>query len=104
MIATSTDTDPESAKNTCSSPGGVISTSVRASSTAGAWVRPPNITWLMAPSWSRTAASRTGWAYPCTAAHHDDMPSTSSRPSARRSHTPSAATIGSGGTRAGIGA
>ena len=47
MIATSTDTEPESAKNTCSSPAGVISTSVRARSTAGACVSPPNITWLI---------------------------------------------------------
>ena len=61
LIATSTETEPESARNTCSSPAGVISTSSRASSTAGPWVRPPNITWLIAPSWSRTAASSTGW-------------------------------------------
>ena len=61
LIATSTDTDPESARNTCSSPGGLISTSSSASSTAGAWVSPPNITWAMASSWVRTASSRTGW-------------------------------------------
>ena len=50
LIATSTDTEPESARNTCSSPAGVISTSSRARSTAAGWVRPPSITWLMAAS------------------------------------------------------
>ena len=33
-------------------PSGVISTRVRASRTAGSWVSPPNITWLIRPSWS----------------------------------------------------
>src|SRR5262249_16790909 len=56
------------------------------------------------PSWSRTAASRTGCAYPWIAAHHEDMPSTSSRPSARRNRTPAAADTTSGRWVAGIGA
>ena len=61
LIATSTDTEPESLKNTCRSGGGVSSTSRAASQTAGSWVNPPNITWLIRPSWSAAAASRTGW-------------------------------------------
>jgi hypothetical protein len=44
FAATSTATEPESQKKTCSSPAGVISTSRRASRTAGSWVRPPNMT------------------------------------------------------------
>ena len=54
LTATSTPTEPESQRKTCSSPAGVISTSVVASSTAGSWVSPPNITWLIRPSWSVT--------------------------------------------------
>ena len=52
LIATSTDTEPESAKNTCSSPAGRdLAPAAGPASTAGAWVSPPNITWLIAPSW-----------------------------------------------------
>ncbi len=61
LIATSTEIEPESAKNTVVSGSGVISTSSRASSTAGGWVRPPNITCAIRPSWSVTAALSTGW-------------------------------------------
>ena len=68
------------------------STSRRPSSTAGSWVRPPNMTWLIRPSWSRTAASSSGTAYPWIAHHHDDIASTTStvsEPSRRsRSRTP----------------
>lgn len=61
LIATSTETEPESLKKTCDSPSGASSTSSSASSTAGAWVSPPNMTCDMRPSWSRTASSSTGW-------------------------------------------
>jgi hypothetical protein len=44
LIATSTETEPESQKNTCSSADGVISTSRSASRIAGSCVSPPNIT------------------------------------------------------------
>ena len=50
LTATSTDTEPESLKNTESSPAGVMSTSSRASLAAGSWVSPPNITWFMVAS------------------------------------------------------
>lgn len=60
FIATSTATEPESARKTCCSGSGVISTSVAASRTAGSWVSPPNMTWLIRPSCSRTASSSTG--------------------------------------------
>ena len=40
---------------------GVMSTRRFASRTAGSWVSPPNITWLMRPSWSRAASLSTGW-------------------------------------------
>src|SRR3954451_1755594 len=84
FIATSTDTEPESARKTWGSP--LSSTRLRPSSTAGAWVRPPNITWLIRPSWSWTAASSSGTAYPWMGLHHEDMPSiTSTRSPARRS-------------------
>ena len=60
LIATSTDTEPESAKNTCSMPAGAISTSRSASRIAGSCVRPPNITCAIRSSCSRTAASSAG--------------------------------------------
>ena len=44
LTATSTDTEPESQKNTCCSGSAVISTSRSASRIAGSWVSPPNIT------------------------------------------------------------
>ncbi len=98
FTATSTDTEPESAKNTRVSEVGVISTSCRASRTAGSWVSPPNITCAIRSTWSRSARFRTGWAYPWIAAHHDDIPSTSSRPSANRSRVPLADATGSTGS------
>ncbi len=61
LTATSTDTEPESHRNTCRNGSGVISTSLAASRMAGSWVSPPNITWLIRPSCSVTAASSTGW-------------------------------------------
>ncbi len=61
FAATSTDTEPESARKTCSRPGGVISTSLAASRTAGSWVSPPNITCDMRPSWSVAASFSAGW-------------------------------------------
>ena len=88
--ATSTDTEPESARKTCSSPSGEIETSLSASRTAGAWVSPPNMTCDIRPAWSASAASSSGTAYPCTADHHDAMPSTTSCPPASRSRTPAA--------------
>jgi hypothetical protein len=94
FIATSTDTDPESARKTCSSPSGVISISLRANAIAGSWVRPPNITWLIRDSWAAAAASSSGTAYPWIADHHDDMASTTSTGSPlgprSRSRTPEA--------------
>ncbi|KAF5044084.1 hypothetical protein DSECCO2_495550 [anaerobic digester metagenome] len=60
-MATSTATEPESARKTRVRGAGVISTSLRHSSTAGSWVRPPNMTWAMRESWSVTAALSTGW-------------------------------------------
>jgi hypothetical protein len=44
LTATSTDTEPESLKNTVSSPSGVICTSNWASRAAGSCVSPPNMT------------------------------------------------------------
>ena len=61
LIATSTATDPESAKNTPSSGSGASCSSRSARSTAGSWVRPPNITWAILPSCSLTARSSAGW-------------------------------------------
>ncbi len=40
----------ESHRNTCSSPFGAIAASRSQSRTAGSWVSPPNITWLIRPS------------------------------------------------------
>ena len=60
LIATSTETEPESQKNTCRNGSGVISTSRSASLMAGSWVSPPNITWLKSSTWLFTAASSTG--------------------------------------------
>ena len=92
MIATSTDTDPESLKNTCWSGSGVMSISSRASSTAGSWVRPPNITCAILCNWLSMARLSRGWLYPWMTDHQDAMPSTSSRPSASLIRTPSADT------------
>ena len=64
LTATSTDTEPESLKNTVSRPAGVISTSSCASRAAGSWVSPPNMTWFMVASWRVIAASSTGWPCP----------------------------------------
>ena len=104
FMATSTETEPESAKNTFSSAPfspaagpGARSTSWRPSRTAGSWVRPPNITWLIRPSCSTAAASSSGTAYPWIAHHHDDIASTTStgRSSYRsRSRTPDADSTG----------
>ena len=76
--ATSTLTDPESAKNTCCSSGGVNSTNDSASSTAGRWVSPPNITCAKFPICSTAARSNSGLRYPCTAHHHEAIPSIAS--------------------------
>src|SRR5439155_14656145 len=102
LIATSTLTDPESHRNTWSSP--LRSTRRAQSRTAGSWVRPPNITWLMRPIWACTAASRAGCRYPWIAAHHELIPSTSCRPSATVSRTPAAPVMISGSRTPGIGA
>ena len=64
-------------------PRAPATTSRSASRTAGAWVSPPNITCAIRPSLvGVAAASSSGTAYPWIAAHHDDIPSTSSVPSA----------------------
>ncbi len=47
FTATSTLTEPESHRKTCSSPSGASSASRSARATAGSWVSPPNITWLI---------------------------------------------------------
>ena len=60
FAATSTDTEPESEKNTVSRPAGVMSTRSCASRAAGSWVRPPNMTWFMVCNWRVIAASSTG--------------------------------------------
>ena len=39
----------------------IMSTRSFASRTAGSCVSPPNITWLIRPSWSRAASLSTGW-------------------------------------------
>src|SRR6476661_6324161 len=101
FMATSTETEPESARNTLSSTRsgsrslrGARATSRSPSDTAGWWVRPPNITWLIESSCERTAASSSGTAYPWIAHHHDDIASTTSltEPSGdrRRSRVPEA--------------
>ena len=90
FMATSTETDPESQKNTFCNFGGVISIKRLASVTAGSWVSPPNITWLIFSSCPLTASFMCGLLYPCATAHHDDIPSMSSEPSAIFSLTPRA--------------
>ena len=93
FIATSTATDPESARNTLASAAGARFTSRRPSSTAGVWVSPPNMTWLIRSSCARAATSSSGTAYPWIAHHHDAIASTTSRgsPSTRsRSRVPDA--------------
>lgn len=101
FTATSTDTDPESLKNTVSSPAGVMLTSSWASRAAGSWVSPPNMTWFMAASWSDSAASSTGWPWPWIAVHQELMAS-SARTSApsriRVSQAPRAPTATTGAT------
>ncbi len=60
FMATSTATEPDSEKNTRSSPGSAAA-SRRASVSAPWWTRPPNITWGIASSWLFTAAAMAGW-------------------------------------------
>ena len=60
LMATSTDTEPESAKNTVCKLRGVISTSFRARVTAGSCVRPPNMTWAISFSCAVTASFSAG--------------------------------------------
>ena len=98
LMATSTETDPESQRKTRWRGAGVTSTSSSASCTAGRCVSPPNMTCDIAPSCAEAAASSSGTAYPWTAAHHDDMPSTSCRPSSSVSVTPAACDTGRHGT------
>src|ERR1700736_5992897 len=71
FTATSTDTEPESLKNTVSSPAGVMSTSNCDSRAAGSCVSPPNITWFIVASWSVIARSSAGCPWPCIAVHHE---------------------------------
>ena len=92
LIATSTATEPESARKTCSRRsrrgGGASSASRRPSSIAGSWVSPPNITWHIRSELRREPRRPApGTAYPWIAHHHDDIPSMTSRPSASRSRS-----------------
>src|SRR5918993_1479620 len=87
FIATSTATDPESTRNTCSRATGVRARSRRASPTAGSCVSPPNMTCAIESSCRYTAASSSGTAYPWMAHHHDDIPSTTSRGAPPRSRS-----------------
>lgn len=93
MRATSTDTDPESAKKTWAMPG-TSPTRRSANDTAGSCVNPPNITWENRSICPWAAASRAGCRYPWIAHHHDDIASMASNrsPSADRrpSRTPEA--------------
>ena len=63
-MATSTDTDPESAKKTVSSEAGVTCNNCWVSLTAGWWVSPPNMTCDMESNWLRAARFKCGWLYP----------------------------------------
>ena len=58
--------------------GRLISTSRSASRTAGAWVSPPNMTWLNAPP-ARPARRPAPGAGSRGSSHHDDIASTGSR-------------------------
>gem|GEM_PF-3125458 len=92
--ATSTATEPLSARNIFSREGGNSGSNLAANSTAGSCVNPPNMIWLILSSWVLAAALSTGWLYPWTAAHQEDIPSISSLPSARVIVTPSALDTG----------
>ena len=101
LTATSTDTEPESLKNTVSSPSGVICTSSWASRAAGSCVSPPNMTWFIVASWPVIAASSTGWPWPWIAVHHEAIASSTSirRPSSISvSQAPLAPTATTGGS------
>ena len=102
-MATSTDTEPESEKNTASRAGSVIASRRRDNSTAGAWVSPPNMTWDIVAACRCAAATRRGCECPWHAAHQLLMPSMSSRPSASVSVVPAADATGSACTGLGMG-
>ena len=88
FAATSTEMDPESAKNTRSRPGGANAINRSASSTAGPWVKPPNITWHILSLWRRIASTIDGWLWPCATHHQLDTASISRRPSDSSISTP----------------
>ena len=87
FTATSMATEPESEKNTVSSPAGVMSTSSCASLAAGSCVRPPNMTWLSTLTCSVSAASSTGWPWPWIAVHQEAIASST------RTRAPSRITV-----------
>ena len=75
LSAISTAADPDSEKNTRSSPGGAIPASRPASSAAAGWVSPSMVECPTRSSWSRIASSISGWPWPCTLHHRDETPS-----------------------------
>ena len=60
-MATSTDTEPDSVKNTCSRSPGNNAASRAANDVAGACTSPPSITCGMRCSCAATAARMCGW-------------------------------------------
>ena len=60
FMATSTATEPLSAKNIFCMEGGSNGSNLAASSTAGSWVKPPNIMWLILSNCALAAAFNTG--------------------------------------------
>ena len=100
--ATSTLTEPESAKNTCSRPGGVsVDELLRRASIAGWWVSPPNITCAIASScradrvvehWVAVAVDRA----PPRRHRVDQLVAVGRRRAARRSRARSTRRVGAG--------
>ena len=101
LIATSTDTEPESAKNTCSSPAARARSGARPARTAGSWVSPPNITCAIGRA-ARAARHRAAGG----GSRGSRTTTTTSRPPARARRPAAGArrsgrATGSGGSAAG---
>lgn len=89
LMAISTASAPLSEKNTFVSPGGAMSASRLARSTAGTLALPRSVAWATLPSWSMMAWFSSGTLCPCTLSHSEAYPSQYALPRTSKRRTPS---------------
>src|SRR5579884_4380475 len=88
LIATSTEVEPLSEKNTRVNRPGNTSRSEAASCSAGSWVKPAKITCSSFFACSAIADAMRGSPWPCNVTHQLEMQSMSWRPSSSHSDAP----------------